>query len=301
LEVFLLGQALEVAACLARLELIEQRDALLDGDEVGEHAAEPAAVDVRLAGAGRFLGDRLLGLLLGADEEHAVAAGDGLAGGVEGEVQPLDGLGKVDDVDPVALREDERLHLGIPATGLVAEMDPGLQELPHRNGRHELTSCGCFLRSAPVGNRSADRGSGTAPTRHSACDLRSVRPRRARCVGRRDATTGGECSTAAAGPRTAPGSRPGPPAESRAAHSPHRRATPPSDTLTAWGTGVLRWGLEGGVAGAVASLATAALIALGTVSCGNGASTSSAGRAAAAAPIESAEASSRVPAALALA
>ena len=51
------------------------------------------------------------------------------------------------------------------------------------------------------------------------------------------------------------------------------------------------------VAGAVASLATAALIALGTVSCGNGASTSSPVAPGGAAPIESAEASSRVPAA----
>ena len=162
---FLLRETLEVAACLACLQLIQERDALLDRDEVGEHATEPAAVDIWLTGAGRLLGDRLLGLLLGPDEEHAVATSDGLTGGVEGDVQPLDGLGQVDDVDPVALREDERLHLGIPATSLVAEVDPGLQELPHRNGRHELTSCGCFLRSAPVGNRSAKRGSGTAPTR----------------------------------------------------------------------------------------------------------------------------------------
>ena len=126
---FLLGQPLEVAARLPGLELVEQGDALLDGDEVGEHAAQPAAVDVGLAGAGGLLGDRLLGLLLGPDEEHAVAAGDGVAGGLEGEVQPLHGLGEVDDVDPVALREDERAHLGIPAAGLVAEMDAGLQQL----------------------------------------------------------------------------------------------------------------------------------------------------------------------------
>ena len=80
--------------------------------------------------------DRLLGLLLRADEEDLVAAGDGLADELERDVQALDGLGEVDDVDPVALGEDERLHLGIPAAGLVAEVDSGLEQLPHRNGRH---------------------------------------------------------------------------------------------------------------------------------------------------------------------
>ena len=89
-----------------------------------------------MAGAGRLLGDRLLGLLLGADEQHLLAPGDRLADGLEGEVQALDGLGEIDDVDPVALREDERAHLGIPAARLVAEVDSGLEQLPHRNGRH---------------------------------------------------------------------------------------------------------------------------------------------------------------------
>jgi hypothetical protein len=39
-------------------------------------------------------------------------------------------LEKVDDVVPIALAEDEAAHLGVPSTGLVAEMDPGLQQLP---------------------------------------------------------------------------------------------------------------------------------------------------------------------------
>ena len=163
---FLLGQPLEVAAGLAGLELVEQGDALLDGDEVGEHAAEPAAVDVRLAGAGRLLGDRLLGLLLGADEEDAVAAGDALSRAASrARSSRLTVWARSMMWIPLRSAKMNGLHLGIPATGLVAEVDPGLQELSHRNGRHELTSCGCFLRSAPVGNRTALGGSGTAPTR----------------------------------------------------------------------------------------------------------------------------------------
>ena len=65
--------------CLACLELVEQAEALADGHEVGEHAAQPALVDVGHLGARRLFGDRLLRLLLGADEQDRVALGDGVA------------------------------------------------------------------------------------------------------------------------------------------------------------------------------------------------------------------------------
>ena len=39
-------------------------------------------------------------------------------------------------MDAVALGEDERLHLRVPATGLVAEVDTGLEQLAHGYGRH---------------------------------------------------------------------------------------------------------------------------------------------------------------------
>jgi len=44
----------------------------------------------------------------------------------ERRVETLDRLREVDDVDAVALREDVRLHLRVPAPGLVAEVDAGL-------------------------------------------------------------------------------------------------------------------------------------------------------------------------------
>ena len=39
------------------------------------------------------------------------------------------GLLQVDDVDPVSLAEDVAAHLRVPATGLMAEMDSGLEQL----------------------------------------------------------------------------------------------------------------------------------------------------------------------------
>ena len=177
---FLLGHALEVAGLLARLELLEQRDALLDGREVGEHAAEPALVDERLVGADRLFLDRLVRLLLGADEQDLVAAGDGLAHEFQGDVQALDGLGKVDDVDPVALREDERAHLGVPAAGLVAEVDSGFQQLPHRDGRHGERPPVRFVppRESPAGPSAGPRDHTAAGTVPPGTMIRVCAPRR---------------------------------------------------------------------------------------------------------------------------
>ena len=73
-----------------------------------------------------------------------------------------DGLGEVDDVDPVALREDERAHLGIPAARLVAEVDAGLEQLPHGDGGHAWSSCSVATSAGPVPDRVA-RASRSAP------------------------------------------------------------------------------------------------------------------------------------------
>ena len=73
-------------------------------------------------------------------------------------------LRQVDNVNPVAVAEDVRLHLGVPAVGLVAEMRSGLEQLLHGDdrGRHSLS---------PSGSASAepnDRPYGSAPV----CKLR---------------------------------------------------------------------------------------------------------------------------------
>src|SRR5947208_118480 len=51
-------------------------------------------------------------------------------------LEQLERLLQVDDVDAAPLREDEAAHFGIPASRLVAEVDPGLQELAHRDDGH---------------------------------------------------------------------------------------------------------------------------------------------------------------------
>ena len=61
--------------------------------------------------------------VFGADEEDVLAAlGDG-ANEVVGFLELLNGLLQVDDVDAVALGVDVGSHFGVPAAGLVAEVD----------------------------------------------------------------------------------------------------------------------------------------------------------------------------------
>ena len=195
----LLGEAVEVAGELPGLELVEQPDALLDRDEVGHHAAQPALGDVGLAGPHRLLHHGLLRLLLGADEQHALAAGDRLGDELERRVEALDRLGEVDDVDPVALREDERAHLGVPSARLVAEVDAGLQELAHRSRGHWVTSCGCASADPLRGRRLGSRDLRLVrhhPARDRdprVCSVSGRDPERAVVV--RTIRSGRECST----------------------------------------------------------------------------------------------------------
>src|SRR4029079_7920494 len=84
----------------------------------------------------RLLEDGLLGLLLGADEEHGAPAGRQVAHEAVRLAELLEGFLKIDDVNAVALTEDVLLHLRVPALGLMAEVHSGLEQFLHRQGSH---------------------------------------------------------------------------------------------------------------------------------------------------------------------
>ena len=93
-------------------------------------------VDVVLTAPLRLARDDVLRLPLGPDEEHLAALCDLLLE-IRKSVVPGDlGLLQIDDVDAVATPEDERLHLGVPPTGLVTEVDAGFEQLPQRYADH---------------------------------------------------------------------------------------------------------------------------------------------------------------------
>src|SRR5688500_6677436 len=123
-EALLLRVVLPLAALnRSGLELLHAAQLLLHRLEVGEQATEPSLGDVhRTAALGLLLHDAG-DLRLRADEEDAVAAKDDVAHELLRQLELAEGLLQIDDVDPVALREDEAAHLGIPTARLMSEMD----------------------------------------------------------------------------------------------------------------------------------------------------------------------------------
>src|SRR5439155_8328876 len=98
----------------------------------------PALVHVEHPAAARLLEHGLLGLLLGADEEHRAPARGQVAHERVRLPELLERLLEVDDVDAVALTEDVLLHLGVPALGLVPEAHSGFEQLLHGQCRHNV-------------------------------------------------------------------------------------------------------------------------------------------------------------------
>ena len=123
-EVGLGGHALarrqqpELALGLVALEVVQAADALVDGLEVRQQAAEPAVVDVGHAGGLGDVLDGVASLLLGAHEQHDAAALGQLAGELARLLEQALRLQQIDDVDAAALAVDEAAHLGVPAAGL---------------------------------------------------------------------------------------------------------------------------------------------------------------------------------------
>ena len=149
------------------LQLAQALDRLGHGLPVGQHAAQPAVVDVVLAAALGRVGDLVAGAALGADEQHAAAAGHDVA-----HLQRAPGAasarsGQIDDMDAVAHAEDVRLHLRVPAAGVVAEMHASFQELTHGEcrQRHEFL----LFRLGRRGRGPPARGAQGTPERPAGC------------------------------------------------------------------------------------------------------------------------------------
>src|SRR5207249_8763778 len=119
----LLGQEVERAPALHLTELAEANQPARDRLEVRQHAPEPPRIDERHADPRGVLLNRLLRLLLRADEQHGSASTPDLEGESVGLVEPGEGLLEVDDVDAGSLPVQEAAHLRVPAPCLVSEVD----------------------------------------------------------------------------------------------------------------------------------------------------------------------------------
>ena len=140
-----------VSSPIVSEQLLEALDRLLHGLEVGEHPAEPAVVHVVLPGARGLELHRRLRLALGADEQQLAAASGRLAHEIERRPEARQRLVEIEDVDAVALAEQERLHARVPASGLMPEVDARLDQvadvdlglLEGDGGRGYRRGCGC--------------------------------------------------------------------------------------------------------------------------------------------------------------
>ena len=225
-ERFLLGHGLEVPGPLHGLELLHPLHPGRDGLEVGEHATQPPLVHVRHPAGVGVDGHRALGLLLRAHEQDGAPAGDEVTDVAVGLLDPLHRLAKVDQVDPVALPEDEPAHLRVPTPGLVPEVDARAQQLLHRDDGHETAPWNGF--------RFTDRntpGSG-ATVDAVGCVLDPACTPRRLTEHTHDSAPGHGCSTRGPVPGPVPGSVDGPPAGARGS-----AGGPGGDALGAGGRG----------------------------------------------------------------
>ena len=117
----------ELPVVLEPAEIVQVGDAILDRAPVREQPAEPAIGDERHPDTGCLGANGVLGLLLRADEQDRAATLGDVAREVVRFLDELLRLLQVDDVDAAALREDETLHLRVPATCLMAEVNSSLQ------------------------------------------------------------------------------------------------------------------------------------------------------------------------------
>src|SRR5207302_3093673 len=76
-------------------------------------------------------GNCILGLAFSADEQEGFSLGSQVLDVPGRFLEHLQRLLKIDDVDAIALAENEFLHFGVPALGLVPEVDARFEQLLH--------------------------------------------------------------------------------------------------------------------------------------------------------------------------
>ena len=113
------------------MELLQTLQSSLDGLEVGHHTAQPTCVYIVSAGTGRFFLYGITSLLLGTDEQNALA----LSGQITNEhvsfLKLLYGLLQVDNVDAVSFGENVRSHFRVPSSCLVTKVYASFKKLLH--------------------------------------------------------------------------------------------------------------------------------------------------------------------------
>ncbi len=144
-ELFFFAQGVE-ADFLLSFHVFQALDGSLDSLEIGEHAAQPALVHVRNAGALGFSCNGFTGLALGTHHEDVAAVCRELFDELQCILEHRQRFFQVDDVNFVAVTEDEGGHLGVPEASLVTKVDTGFQHFAHGNGHIVSPKVGSKIR-----------------------------------------------------------------------------------------------------------------------------------------------------------
>ena len=142
LDDFFLGKQIVTAVGGHFVELLEALYGFLNGDPVGEQAAQPTLVDVEHAAALRLFGDRVLRMALGAHEEDDSPLGGQILHKFRRFLEHLQRLLQIDDVNAIALAKDVLLHPWVPALRLMPEVNACFEQLLHRDIRQSTSSVG---------------------------------------------------------------------------------------------------------------------------------------------------------------
>jgi hypothetical protein len=131
-----LGETVDAAILNHGIQFFQIVDSQLDRLEIGQHSAKPALVYEEHSTPLCFFQNSIPGLLLGPYEKHALPGRYGFRDELVGTLKEPDGPLQINDVDSVSGAKNERLHLGIPASGLMPEVDSSFQQLFHSYNSH---------------------------------------------------------------------------------------------------------------------------------------------------------------------
>src|SRR5262249_215445 len=150
LEHLFLGELGARAGLGELLELAQALDRLANRLEIREHPAEPALAHIRHAAALRLGPERLARGPFAADERQGAPVRHELAHELGRPLVQRQRLLEIDDMDLVALSEDELRHLRVPEAGLVPKMHARFQHPAHRHVGHGTSPLGLVLHAAPL-------------------------------------------------------------------------------------------------------------------------------------------------------
>src|SRR5688500_934572 len=165
-EALFLRQVLVVFLRENSLDFLQPVDRLADRREIREGPAEPPRVHEKHSAAVRLFVDRVLRLPFRSDEQEVLSGGGELGHEFRGILELLQGLLQVDDVDAVALPEDELLHLGVPSLCLVPEVHARFEQFLHRDRDQETPPLSAGFRPARARDFTAC-WTGTGPARRA--------------------------------------------------------------------------------------------------------------------------------------